>query len=93
MRLEQLVPQAKKGHIEVVRALLEADADVNKTCEHGRTSLHVAALYGRVEVVSALIGSSAVVDLADSDGRTRLDVVGATSRQACDSSHYDAVKP
>ena len=49
-------PQA--NGVDVARVLIEAGADVNKQCEHGRTALHMAAAWGadsadRVRTISA----------------------------------------
>ena len=58
------------GHVPVVRALVEASADMNLTDNDGRTALMLAADWGHVEVVRLLVDAGADKDLADKDGRT-----------------------
>ena len=45
----------QNGHLEVVKALLAAQADVNKASNDGETPLHWASNEGHLEVVKALL--------------------------------------
>jgi ankyrin repeat protein len=56
--------------LEVARVLVEAGADVNKVCEHGRTALHMAAAWGHVDVARLLLESGADASLVDEEGLT-----------------------
>ena len=62
------------GHEEIVRALLQHGADVNRTDDEGRTALIAAAYMGHSEIVEHLLDYGAEIDHADSDGRTALSV-------------------
>ena len=59
------------GHLEVVKALLAAQADVNKA--NNTVRLHCTGPpNGHLEVVKALLAAQADVNKADNDGRTPL---------------------
>jgi ankyrin repeat protein len=53
---------------------VEAGADVNKQCEHGRTALHMAAAWGHADVARLLIESGADPTITDDEGMTPVDV-------------------
>jgi uncharacterized protein len=63
---------AFNGHLETVKALLAAGADVNKPDLHGWSPLHFAALKGHDAVVQALVDYNAEVDNHDFHGWTPL---------------------
>ena len=63
---------AQKGHEAVVRALIEAGADVNKAKNNGVTPLYIAAQDGHEAVVRALIELGADVNKAKDTGATPL---------------------
>ena len=54
---------AKKGHLAVVKALIEAGADVNKQDHYGNTALGAATAQGSTLVVMELIKAGADVNL------------------------------
>jgi hypothetical protein len=58
------------GGTDVARALVEAGADVNRPCEHGRTALHMAAAWGHLDVVKYLLANGADASLRDEEGMT-----------------------
>ena len=64
--------QLKKGQLEVVRLLLEANADKDKAFEDGATPLFVAAENGQLEVVRLLLEAKADKDKGDQIGVTPL---------------------
>ncbi|XP_078347150.1 uncharacterized protein LOC144632388 isoform X3 [Oculina patagonica] len=65
---------SKTGHMEIVRMLLEADADINLVTSNG-TCLHEAALYGKTEVVKFLFDWGIDANIRNDEGHTALDVV------------------
>ena len=54
--------------VAVARVLLEAGADVNKQCEHGRTALHMAAAWGHADVAQLLLENGANPTIVDGEG-------------------------
>jgi cytohesin len=57
----------------VVRALLQAGADVNRE-NHCGTPLHIAAHYGHVDIVTSLLRAGAHKDTVAKDGSTPLSI-------------------
>ena len=64
-----LMLAALKGHLALVKKLVERDADVNKT---GWTALHYAASGGHVQVIDFLLEHSAYIDAESPNGTTPL---------------------
>jgi ankyrin repeat protein len=58
------------GGIEVAKVLLDAGADVNRQCEHGRTALHMAAAWGHLDLVKYLLAKSADPSIRDEENMT-----------------------
>lgn len=65
---------SKTGHVEIVRMLLEADADINQVTSNG-SCLHEAALYGKTDVVNMLLDWGINADIRNDEGHTALDMV------------------
>ena len=63
---------AQNGHETVVRALIEAGADVNKVKDNGLTPLYVGAHNGHETVVRALIDLGADINKARDNAATPL---------------------
>lgn len=62
--------QGPTSGCEVARLLIDAGADVNLRCEHGRTALHIAAAWGHLDVVQLLLEHGADPDMCDDEGLT-----------------------
>ena len=73
------------GHLDVVRVLLEAGADLHATDNGGRTPLHRACDNGHLDVVRVLFEAGADLHATDDGGRTPLHL-------ACDNGHFDVVR-
>ena len=73
---------AEMGHEAVVRALIEAGADVNKASNDGVTPLVIAAGLGHEAVLRELIKVGADVNKADDNGVTPLVVAALPGRAA-----------
>ncbi len=64
-----LMLAALGGQMDIVKGLIERDADVNKT---GWTPLHYAATRGHLDVMRLLLDKSAYIDAASPNGTTPL---------------------
>ncbi|XP_018612889.2 ankyrin repeat domain-containing protein 50 [Scleropages formosus] len=60
------------GHVEMVRMLLDAGAEVDGSDSEGRTALRAAAWAGHEDVLLTLLNKGAQVDQPDREGRTPL---------------------
>ena len=64
----------QEGHLECVKALLGAGADINKQGNYGQTPLMLAALNGQIEVVRELLKRGAKKELKNKYGHTAYDM-------------------
>jgi ankyrin repeat protein len=83
---------AYNGHEKVVRALIEAYADVNQAKEFGVTPLFIAAFVGNEAVVRALIEAGADVNKANAIGGTPLSVSTTTIHNIARGNHAAIVQ-
>ena len=67
-----LVSAAAWGYLTIVKGLLDAGADMDKTDDGGGTPLSGAARLGHTEVVQALLDAGADMDKANDEGETPL---------------------
>lgn len=69
-----LYSAAVKGHLDVVNAILDADASsIRIVRKNGKTALHTAARYGLLQIVKALLErDSGIVSIKDKKGQTAL---------------------
>jgi uncharacterized protein len=72
-----LIPAADRGHVEMVRALLQTRVEIDHVNDLGWTALLEAVILGdggpaHQEIVRLLVAAGARTDLADSDGVTPL---------------------
>ncbi len=63
---------ALEGHPEIVRKLIEHEANVESVTSMGRKPLHIACLRGNFEVVKILVDSKADLNSQDRDFNTPL---------------------
>ena len=82
---------ARSGHEAVVRALIEAGADINKARDNGVTPLYIAAQQGHEAVVRALIEAGADVNKARDTGGTPLFTAALEGHTAIVQILRDAV--
>jgi hypothetical protein len=80
-----LASSAQFGHTEVIRALVEAGATVDRPRQDGATPLLAASQMGHVAAVEALLGGGAAVDRPMPDGATPLFI-------ASQEGHTDVVR-
>jgi ankyrin repeat protein len=50
---------AKKGHVDVIKALVDSGANVNTPSNEGATPVYIAAAKGHVDTIKALVGLGA----------------------------------
>ncbi|XP_034425786.1 caskin-2-like isoform X2 [Hippoglossus hippoglossus] len=65
---------ARNGHKDIIKLLLKAGIDINRSTKAG-TSLHEAALYGKTEVVRLLLDAGINVNMRNTYNQTALDIV------------------
>ena len=63
---------ALRGHVGVVRLLLDGGAIIDALNDVGRTPLHWAARGGHLEVIDLLVSRGAALEAVDEDGWTPL---------------------
>jgi ankyrin repeat protein len=73
-----LIPASERGHVEMVRALLETDIEVDHVNRLGWTALLEAVILGdggpaHQEIVQLLVDAGADRGIADGDGVTALE--------------------
>ncbi|CAK8990518.1 unnamed protein product [Durusdinium trenchii] len=76
---------ANRGHLEVVRLLLEAGADKDAVRTDGATALFIAAKNGHLEVVRLMLEAGADKDAVQTEGPTALFI-------AAQKGHFQAVQ-
>jgi len=81
-RVRPLHSAAAGQHLEIVRILLEASAEINARQEGGFTALMSAAQNGQVEMVQLLLERGAERALQTDDGRSAYDFADANSDPA-----------
>ena len=69
-----LIIACQKNHIEVVRLLLAAQAQLNQVMNEGWSACHPAAENGHAQVLEMLLEAGADVELKSDKGRTALDM-------------------
>jgi ankyrin repeat protein len=63
---------SSRGHVEVVKFLLNKGANPNLIDDNGQTPLHLSAFKGNLEAVKYLLSKGADANLMDKDGLTAL---------------------
>ena len=68
-----LIAAAQGGHLECLKELITAGAQVNKQSADGRTALFLAVQEGHVDCARELARRGADISITDNDGKTVLD--------------------
>ena len=63
---------SSNDHLEIVKVLLAADAEVNKNDDNGNTSLYVASIKGHLEIAKVLLVAGADVNKTYNNGNAPL---------------------
>ena len=74
------------GHVDIVKLLLDAGADVNERSRVSRTPLIWAAGSGQLNTVRLLLKNGADPDLVDSNGETAADLAAENGHD--DVAHF-----
>jgi len=69
-----LIIASKRGHIEIVRMLVEKGADINVKDKHGNTALMHACLNMQVGTAFYLIDNGADLTITNDQGKTAMDI-------------------
>ncbi len=67
-----IITAAWRGHIRIVRTLLNAGVEIDATDNEGRTALCWAAINGDPDIVDLLLDEVALIDVRDNKGLTPL---------------------
>ena len=70
--MSDLLYASMKGHLEIVKVLLAAGAEINNTDNIGKTPLHEVSRCGRLEIVKVLLAAGAEIDNTNNYGYTPL---------------------
>ena len=62
------------GHTDIMKLLLDRDADINLTDQENMTPLHYAVISGGKEAVSLLLENGADTSIRTKEGKTALDI-------------------
>ena len=73
-KMETPIHAAGKGHLDIVKCLIDLGAHVDAKDEVGQTPLMQAVDDGHLEVVKCLINNGAQIDAKDSDRVTSLHI-------------------
>ncbi|KAF9973996.1 hypothetical protein BGZ73_002718 [Actinomortierella ambigua] len=88
-----LIAAARYGHVEMVKILLDLDADINHQDNDGATALHCAAAYGNLQCIEMLIQRGIDTSIKNQDGWTALAFAFSDSvaehMEACRRSHME----
>jgi hypothetical protein len=76
---------SRKGHLQVVRRLLEGGAETDAKDSYGNTALHAASRNGHLEIVELLLSKGAKVDAKEEDDITAL-------HYACEYGYLELAK-
>ena len=77
-----LMAASEKGHVAIVRALLDAGANVKHATNDGWTALYLASSSDNVAIVEMLLAAGASINKATDVGRTALMAASASGRTA-----------
>ena len=75
----------------MVKALLDAGADVNKAAANGRTPIYSALMNGYIEPLKLLLDAGAKFDMVDASGIRPLEVFGERLPRSVTVEMFDEV--
>lgn len=63
-----------RGHPDIVRYLIQNEANINQTDSEGQTALHYACACGHADIARLLLENKADLTIQDSEGETALQI-------------------
>ena len=72
-----------KGHTDVVKLLLEHNAEMDAPDSWGNTAAHNAAVSGRCDALKVLMAAGADLTIANKEGHTALDLAVEQGKEEC----------
>ena len=81
------------GHVECLKELIAAGADINKETKNGRTALMYAADEGNIECVKELIAAGADIKKEDADGETALNFTDEKELRGTGTNVSGVIRP
>ena len=87
MHLEpfSVIPSScEKGHLDIVKFLVEKNADINKACDDDTTPLYISCQEGHLDIVKFLVEKNADINKACDDDTTPLYI-------SCHEGYLDTV--
>jgi hypothetical protein len=77
---------AHRGHVDLIKTLINSGVDLNAKTRHGRNVLHMAASGGNNDSIDVLLANGAgdLINVGDKLGQTPLQCAAASNHKSCE---------